>query len=100
MLKEKKYIFDNPRNVNRLLYTLYVICIILFSLDFIIHRHISNTLENIWGFYSIYGFVGCVVLVLVAKWMRTFLMRNEDYYTKHESLDKNVLDSGEHNVDD
>jgi len=53
---------------------------VLFVMDFIIHRHVSHEMESIPGFYAIYGFVGCVVLVVVARWMRVLLMRDEDYY--------------------
>jgi hypothetical protein len=95
MSDQKKYLFDNPRNVTRLLRALYFCCVVLFVLDFIINRHTENSLEKLWGFYALYGFVGCVVLVLVAKWMRTFLMRDESYYTRDEHVN-----NGEHNVDD
>lgn len=81
---EKKHLFDNPKNVQRLLYGLYVCCAILVLLEFVIHRHIYHSWEELFGFYPLYGFVGCVLLVLVAKWMRTFLMRDEDYYDKLE----------------
>lgn len=84
MTEEKKHIFDNPNNVKRIMRLLYVCCALLFALDFVIHRHSTHALEPLWGFYAIYGFVGCVVLVLVAKWMRTFLMRDEDYYDRQE----------------
>ena len=80
MANQKQYIFDNPNNVKWVLRILFICCAILFGLDFVIHRHTIHSWEDIWGFYAIYGFVGCVVLVLVAKWMRTFLMRGEDYY--------------------
>ena len=80
MGNERKYLFDNPDNIKRLLYVFYGICILLLLLDFVIHRHVSHQWENLWGFYPIYGFVGCVVQVLVATWMRTFLMRSENYY--------------------
>ena len=36
--------------------------------------------EALFGFYGIYGFVACVILVLLAKEMRRILMRREDYY--------------------
>ena len=75
-------LFDKPKNVKRILYCLYGSCALLFGLDFVINRHTSHSWENLWGFYAIYGFVGCVVLVLVATWMRRFLMRPEDYYDK------------------
>ncbi|MCW9027482.1 MAG: hypothetical protein OQJ80_01000 [Kangiella sp.] len=103
---EKQYLFDNPKNVKRLLYVVYAICIVLVLLDFVIHRHIYHSWESLFGFYAIYGFVGCVVLVLVAKWMRTFLMRDEDYYNrielkqhKVESKNQEKKAGGEH-VDD
>ena len=73
---EKQHIFDKPRNVNRLLGVFYTLCGLLFVLDFVIHRHTVHSWENLWGFYAVYGFVGCVILVLIAAGMRTFLMRN------------------------
>jgi hypothetical protein len=82
---EKKYLFDDPKNVKRLMTGFYVCCVLLFALDFVIHRHVMHSWENIWGFYPLYGFVGCVILVLVATWMRTFLMRGEDYYQLQEN---------------
>lgn len=98
-------LFDNPKNVKRVLHILYGCCALLFLLDFVIHRHVIHSWENLWGFYPIYGFVGCVVLVLVATWMRTFLMRSEDYYEKGKadfeknSTDKNNAELGGHDVD-
>ena len=108
METEKKYLFDKPKNIKRVLYFLYGSCVLLFLLDFVIHRHVAHDWENMWGFYPVYGFVGCVVLVIVAKWMRTFLMRPEDYYDKHEAeadneqsgTDNNKLKAGSHHVDD
>ncbi len=90
MENEKKYLFDNPKNVKRILHSLYGCCLFLFVLDFVIHRHVVHGWENLWGFYAIYGFIGCVVLVLIAKWMRTFLMRPEDYYENKEIGDNDV----------
>jgi hypothetical protein len=77
---EKQYLFDNPRNVDRLLYGFYSVCAALLVLDFFVHRHISHAWENLVGFYALFGFVACVVLVLVAKEMRKVVMRDEDYY--------------------
>jgi len=72
--------FDKPENVRKLLRVFYVICGLLVLVDFVVHRHVYHGWENIPAFYAIYGFVGCVVLVLIAKEMRKFLMRGEDYY--------------------
>jgi len=94
MDNEKKYFFDNPNNIKRMMHVFYAICAILVVLDFVIHRHVVHSWENLWAFYPLYGFVGCVVLVLVATWMRTFLMRGEDYY---DNEGKTELDEKQNN---
>lgn len=109
MKDEKKHLFDDPKNVKRLLHMLYLCCAVLLVLDFVIHRHTLHEWEKLWFFYPIYGFVGCVVLVLVATWMRTFLMRPEDYYdnkpseadVNNDTLNNDTLSKkGAHHVDD
>ncbi|OUS23492.1 hypothetical protein A9Q99_27770 [Gammaproteobacteria bacterium 45_16_T64] len=77
---EPKDFFDKPENISKMLKVFYVICGMLVVADFIVHRHIYHDWENIPAFYAIYGFVGCVVLVLIAKEMRKIIMRGEDYY--------------------
>lgn len=97
MADKKQYIFDNPKNVQRLIRTLYVCCGILFILDFIINRHFIHPYEVLLGFYAVYGFVGCVILVIIAKWMRTFLMRDENYYDQQQ-VATDEKEGGEHVV--
>ncbi|MDC9700805.1 MAG: hypothetical protein PSN37_00990 [Alphaproteobacteria bacterium] len=75
-----KHIFDNPRNVRRLIYMLYSACALSILGDFFIDRHVDHPWEALFGFYGVYGFVACVLLVMLAKIMRMFLMRGEDYY--------------------
>lgn len=89
---ERQYFFDKPRNVRLVMRTFFVACAIVFGLDFVDlilrwtggHgiRHSERSWESFPGFYAIYGFVGCVFLVLVAKEMRKVLMRDEDYYDR------------------
>lgn len=76
----KKHLFDEPRNVRRVIRGLLVVCAILFGLDLVIHRHVDHPWEAMIGFYAVYGFVGCVVLVLLAKVLRRIVMRSEDFY--------------------
>ena len=81
------HIFDDPRNVKRVIGGLVVLCVVLIALDLVLHRHPSFSpgsfpAEGWFGFYAIYGFVACVLLVLIAKEMRKLLMRGEDYYDR------------------
>ena len=99
MENEKKYLFDDPNNIKRLLHIFYACCVVLVILDFVIHRHIYHSWENVWAFYPIYGFVGCVVLVVIATWMRTFLMREESYYQRIEGTEQESANSDEEDTD-
>jgi archaellum biogenesis protein FlaJ (TadC family) len=80
MKDEKTHIFDKPRNVRRVLRTLYAISAVLLATDFVYRRHELASWEGWYGFYAVYGFVACVLLVLIAKEMRKFVMRREDHY--------------------
>jgi hypothetical protein len=78
---EKKYLFDNPRNVNRLLGCFFSSLVILLIIDLFVHKHPHFPWEGWLEFFAIYGFVACVVLVLAAKYiLRPIMKRREDYY--------------------
>jgi hypothetical protein len=90
---EKRHLFDNPRNVHRVLRSLYTICaafILIDVIDFVLHkfagfsalRHAEGPLDWLPGYYGIYGFVACALLVLIAKELRKILIRDEDYYDR------------------
>jgi len=58
----KKYLFDNP-------------------IEIFVHKHAHFRCEEWPEFFCVYGFVACVVLVIVAKYiLRPLVMRREDYY--------------------
>ena len=78
--KSKRHIFDDPRNVKRAIYALYGVCALWLLGDFVIERHADHPWEALFGFYPLYGFGACVLLVLIAKQMRKVLMRKDDYY--------------------
>ncbi len=85
----RKHFFDDPKNVRKVIRILVAVCVVLFLFDglfFILHKHLSFQeglfpLEGWFGFYGIYGFVACVVLVLAAKYLlQKQVRRREDYY--------------------
>ena len=78
---EKEYLFDNPRNVNRLLGTFFASLVVLLIIEVFVNKHPHFHWEEWAEFYCVYGFVACVVLVVVAKYiLRPLVMRREDYY--------------------
>lgn len=79
---DRSYWLDTPRNVTRLVWSLYVVCGLLLAIDVFVPKHGPFPIEHSFGFYGLFGFVACVVLVLVAKQLRRILMRPEDYYDR------------------
>ena len=82
---ERKFYFDHPKNVKKVLRLFFFCCVVLFSVDLLElvgfeFKHTHYQVEGWIGFYGIYGFIGCTILVLAAKVLRKIVMRNEDYY--------------------
>jgi len=81
MNNEKKHIWDAINNVKTLLKIFFATCFFLFVVDFVVGKTAHMPWEEWPGFYAIYGFVACVILVLLAKYvLRTLVKRDEDYY--------------------
>ncbi len=78
--KDENTWFDKPANVKKIIVALLVVCALLLVAEFFYHKHPHFAVEEWFGFYAFYGFIMCVLLVLAAKVMRVFLMRDEDYY--------------------
>ena len=79
----KKHIFDDPKNVTRLLRSFFGTLVLLLVGDFLLHKHTYFPWEEWPEFYPVFGFVACVILVLVAKYvLRPLVMRDEDYYDR------------------
>lgn len=77
----KKHIFDDPKNVKRLLTAFYAVLGVLVVIDLLVTKHPHFAWETYPSFYAAYGFAACVVLVLVAKYvLRPLIKRKEDYY--------------------
>jgi len=77
---EKERFLDRQKNVDGLLWGLTALGLGILSVDFFFHRHVYHPWEKVWGFYGIFGAVGIVVLVQLAKGLRKMVMRDEDYY--------------------
>ena len=85
---------DSPGFLRNIVWVVYGICGLLLIIDPFVPKHEGYEykyaifeVERWWGFYGIYGFIGCVFLVLAAKEMRRVILRPEDYYERKDSAD-------------
>jgi hypothetical protein len=77
---KKDGFLDRQKNVDGLLWALTALGVAILAVDLFYHRHIYHPWERLWGFYGVFGAVGIVVLVQLAKVLRRMVMRDEDYY--------------------
>ena len=48
---------------------------------FVSKEHVHTFVERIPGFWAVFGFVACVVIIIVSKWFGHLgIMTREDYY--------------------
>jgi hypothetical protein len=73
-------LFDKHKNVTRLLVVFYLSLLALLVADFFIHKHGEFPWEGAPEFFAVYGFVSCVALIFIAKVLRLFIKRDENYY--------------------
>ena len=62
--------------------TAYAALILIFVIDFFIPRYEIHFIgDGIPGFWSIFGFVACILIILISKWIgRLGIMQDENYY--------------------
>ena len=66
-----------------LVWASFVILGLLVLVDalFVNKEHAHTAVERIPGFWSLYGFIGCALIVIVSKWYgHSGIMTREDYY--------------------
>ena len=78
----KRYWLDDKRNIDKLFKGLLIACGLLFLSDAFYHKHIIFDFEGWFGFFGLFGFSVSFALVLTARELRKFLMRDEDYYDR------------------
>lgn len=74
---------DDKRNVNRLVWGLGILCVLLGLADFFYHKHVHYAVEEIPGIFGIVGFVVYATVIFIAKGLRLIVKRPEDYYAPH-----------------
>ena len=83
MIKRIVDFIGNPDNSRQLKRIGYAILAVVFISDFFVSRdHAVYIWDKIPGWGAFYGFVSCVVIILVSKFIghQGGIMKKEDYY--------------------
>jgi hypothetical protein len=56
-------------------------CLVLLDVLLVDKEHAHTWAEHLPGFWTVFGFVGCALLIILSKWFgHTGIMTREDYY--------------------
>lgn len=85
---KERYSDFSPQTVRRL-WTIFIVILIGTVLaEFGVHPHASFGIDGTFGFHAWYGFLACVVIVLVSKLFGFLVKRREEYYAPTENGEK------------
>jgi len=79
-LGQKLLWVEKPGNIKRMVLVLAIICAVLFIADFTGLRYGHFSIEEVPGFYGVFGFLAFSFIVISTKYLRMLIGRNEDYY--------------------
>jgi hypothetical protein len=63
-------------------YGVLALLVVIDALPFLVDKeHAHTSVEHIPGFWSVFGFVSCTLIIFVSKWYgHAGIMKREDYY--------------------
>ena len=80
LVKLIEFLRNRLKTVVRICCTVLALLILVDAL-FVNKEHAHTGPEHLPGFWSVFGFIGCVVIILLSKWYgHTGIMTREDYY--------------------
>jgi len=82
------YLRDRLKTVIRLCYLVLALLIIIDATPIVDKHHAHTAMEHLPGFWSVFGFVACVLIIILSKWYghakwfgsKFRIMSPEDYY--------------------
>ena len=83
MIRRMVLYIGDPANAGKLKKWSYVALALTVVADFFVHRHhVHYIWDRIPGWGAFYGFVSCVLIILVSKFLghQCGIMQDEDYY--------------------
>ncbi len=84
LVKVIEYLRTHLRTVVRVCLIALALLILLDAIPGVVDKEEAHTAaEHVPGFWSVFGLVGCAVLIVVSKWFgKAGIMQREDYYDR------------------
>lgn len=73
---------DNPKNVQKLWRGFLLALALTVAIGALVDLHPHFPIEGWFGFYAVYGFVTCLLMIIVAKGLGLLLKRPDDHYDR------------------
>jgi hypothetical protein len=82
IVKLIEFLRQRLKTVVRLSFVLLALLVLADAIPAIVNKeHAHTSLEHLPGFWSVFGFIGCVVIIIASKWFgHAGIMQREDYY--------------------
>jgi hypothetical protein len=73
-------LLERPATIRLLWLLLYAVCALTVLAELFVERHPHFSVDGVFGFYALLGFIACALLIVAAKGFGWLLKRKEDYY--------------------
>jgi hypothetical protein len=83
-MNTRKHWLDQPKNIKRLWRGFLFVLALTVMAEFAVHLHPQFEIEGLFAFHAVYGFVGCALMIMVAKGLGLFLKRPDSFYAKDQ----------------
>jgi hypothetical protein len=77
-----EFLRNHLKTVVRVCLVLLAVLVLLDAVPAIVDKeHAHTKAEQIPGFWAVFGFIGCALLIILSKWFgHAGIMQREDYY--------------------
>jgi hypothetical protein len=77
-----EFLRDRLKLLVRLSYGVLALLIVIDAIPALVDKeHAHTSIEHLPGFWSVFGFLACVVIIIASKWFgHAGIMKKEDYY--------------------
>ena len=82
MTTPRSHWLDEPKNIKLLWRGFLVVLALTVVAEFFVDLHPHFEIEGLFGFNAAYGFIVCILMIVVAKGMGIFLKRADTCYEK------------------